>query len=158
MRRLQLVLVMALVAAACGGGASVAELGDSVSVHYVGTLDDGSVFDSSRERDQTFDFVIGAGEVIAGFDAGVRGMKVGDIKTVRIEPAEAYGESDPGLIETVDISLLPEDVKVGDSLVTGTGQQVVVVELTEDSATIDRNGPLAGQALTFELEMVAINP
>ncbi len=157
MRRLQLVLVMALVAAACGGGASVAELGDSVSVHYVGTLDDGSVFDSSRER-ETFDFVIGAGQVIAGFDAGVRGMKVGDIKTVRIEPVDAYGESDPGLIETVDISLLPEDVKVGDSLVTSTGQQVVVVELTEDSATIDRNRPLAGQALTFELEMMAINP
>jgi len=136
----------------------VAELGDSVSVHYVGTLDDGSVFDSSREQDQTFDFVIGAGEVIAGFDAGVRGMKVGDIKTVRIEPVDAYGESDPGLIETVDIALLPEGTKVGDSLVTSTGQQVVVVELTEDSATIDRNRALAGQALTFELELMAINP
>ncbi len=136
----------------------MAELGDSVSVHYVGTLDDGSVFDSSREQDQTFDFVIGAGEVIAGFDAGVRGMKVGDIKTVRIEPVDAYGESDPGLIETVDIALLPEGTKVGDSLVTSTGQQVVVVELTEDSATIDRNRALAGQALTFELELMAINP
>lgn len=85
-------------------------------------------------------------------------MKVGDIKTVRIEPADAYGESDPDLVETVDIALLPEGIKVGDSLVTSTGQQVVVVELTEDSATIDRNRPLAGQALTFELEMMAINP
>ena len=139
-------------------GDTVAKVGDSVQVHYVGTLDDGSQFDSSRERGQTLDFVIGAPGLIAGFDAGVRGMKVGEIKTVRIEPAEAYGEVSPDLLQTVDLAQLPEGLKVGDPLTTSTGQQVVVVELTEDTAVLDFNHSLAGQTLTFELEMVAINP
>ncbi len=139
-------------------GDTVAKVGDSVQVHYVGTLDDGTQFDSSRERGQTLDFVIGAPGLIVGFDAGVRGMKVGEIKTVRIEPAEAYGEIDPSLLQTVDLAELPEGLEVGDPLVTSTGQRVVVVELTEDTAVLDFNNELAGQTLTFELEMVAINP
>ena len=138
---------------------TVAKVGDSVQVHYVGTLDDGSQFDSSRERGQTLDFVIGAPGLIAGFDAGVRGMTLGEIKTVRIEPADAYGEIDSDLRLTVDLAQLPEGLIVGDPVSTSTGQQAVVVELTEETAVLDfGNHPLAGQTLTFELEMVAINP
>lgn len=138
----------------------MAEVGDSVQVHYVGTLDDGTQFDSSRERGQTLDFVIGAPGLIAGFDAGVRGMAEGETRTIRLEPAEAYGEIDPTLLQTVDIGLLPEGVEVGAALqVPATGQQAIVVELTEETAVLDfGNHPLAGKALTFELEMVAINP
>ena len=68
----------------------MAEEGDSVAVHYIGTLEDGTVFDESRPRGSTLDFVIGTGGMIAGFDQGVRGMAVGETKTVRIEPADAY--------------------------------------------------------------------
>ncbi len=135
----------------------MAEVGDSVQVHYVGTLDDGSQFDSSRERGQTLDFVIGAPGLIAGFDEGARGMKVGEVKVVRIEPAEAYGEINPDLLQTIVLADLPDGVQVGDPLSTSTGQQAVVVEITDETAVVDFNHPLAGQALTFELEMVAIN-
>lgn len=137
----------------------MAEVGDSVEVHYVGTLDDGTQFDASRDRGQTLDFVIGAPGLIAGFDQGVRGMAEGEIKTVRIEPPEAYGEILPELVQTVELAVLPEGIEVGSALQDPTtGRQLVVTSITEDSATLDANHPLAGQTLTFELEMVAINP
>ena len=136
----------------------MAEVGDSVEVHYVGTLDDGTQFDSSRDRDPLA-FVIGSGGLIAGFDNGVRGMAEGDKKTVRLGPADAYGEILSELIQAVEIATLPEGVVVGSSLQDpNSGRQFVVVEITGDSATLDGNHPLAGQTLTFELEMVAIDP
>ncbi len=138
----------------------MAEVGDSVQVHYVGTLDDGTQFDASRDRGQTLDFVIGAPGIIAGFDQGVRGMAEGDTKTVRLEPADAYGEVLPELIQTVDLADLPEgvEIEVGMQLPLGSGQTAIVVDKTEETFTVDANHPLAGQALTFQLEMVAINP
>ena len=140
-----------------GNDGLTAQEGDLVRVHYVGTLDDGSQFDSSRDRGATLDFTIGAGQMIAGFDQSVRGMGVGEIKTVRIEPADAYGEVNPDFFVTVDLSQVPEGVQVGDVLRDpSTGQPVEVIEVTEDSATIDVNHPLAGETLTFEIEMVEI--
>jgi peptidyl-prolyl isomerase F (cyclophilin D) len=142
-----------------GGDGTVAQEGDCVAVHYVGTLDDGTEFDASRPRGATLDFEIGSGRMIPGFDAGVRGMRVGEVKTIRIEPAEAYGEIDPTLILEIDISQVPEGTAAGDTLVDpANGAQVKVVSVEGEVVTLDLNARLAGETLTFEIEMVAINP
>ncbi|HEX9645415.1 MAG TPA: FKBP-type peptidyl-prolyl cis-trans isomerase [Acidimicrobiia bacterium] len=140
------------------GGERVVQEGDDISVHYVGTLDDGSEFDSSRERGTTLDFTVGAGDVVDGFDSAVLGMTVGELKTVRIEPADAYGERSDDSILEVPIDQMPDGVKAGDQLTTADGsRQVTVVEVRADVVVVDANHPLAGQALTFEIEMIAIN-
>jgi peptidyl-prolyl isomerase F (cyclophilin D) len=142
-----------------GGEGTVAQEGDFVAVHYIGTLDNGEEFDASRPRGATLDFEIGSGSMIPGFDAGVRGMSVGETKTIRIEPADAYGEIDPTLIVEVDLSQVPEGTTAGDTLVDPTtGSQVKVVSIEDEVVTLDLNARLAGEALTFEIEMVAINP
>ena len=139
------------------GDGSVAQEGDSVAVHYIGTLEDGTVFDESRPRGSTLDFVIGTGGMIAGFDQGVRGMAIGETRTVRIEPAEAYGEYDPELLLQVDISQVPEGTAAGDVLVDPTtGSPVPVVSVEGDVVTLDLNHQLVGETLTFEIEMVSI--
>ena len=135
----------------------MAQEGDTVAVHYVGTLDDGSEFDNSRTRGATLDFEIGAGRMISGFDQAVRGMAVGDVKTVRLEPADAYGELDPERIIEVELSQVPEGTQAGDTLVDPTtGAPVPVVSVEGDVVTLDLNHPLAGQTLTFEIEMVTV--
>jgi peptidylprolyl isomerase len=138
------------------GEGLVAQDGDSVSVHYVGTLDDGSEFDSSRGR-EPLAFVVGSGQMIDGFDAAVHGMAVGETKSVRIPAGEAYGEVDPELIFSVPIDQAPEDVAVGDEVVIGGVTPGVVTEVTDTEVTIDMNSPFAGEALTFEIEMVSID-
>jgi len=144
-------------AAQPGGGDTVAQEGDSVAVHYIGTLDDGTVFDESRPRGSTLDFVVGGGGMIAGFDQGVRGMAEGETKTVRIEPADAYGEYDPEMLFQVDISQVPEGTTAGDVLVDpNTGSPVPVVSVEGNVVTLDLNHQLAGETLTFEIEMVSI--
>jgi FKBP-type peptidyl-prolyl cis-trans isomerase 2 len=139
-------------------GEPVVQEGDDISVHYVGTLDDGSQFDASRERGSTFDFTAGVGQVVPGFDAAVLGMTVGEVKTVRIEVADAYGErSDESILE-VPIDQMPDGVKAGDQLTTPDGsRQVTVVEVRADVVVVDANHPLAGQVLTFEIELISIN-
>ena len=136
---------------------NVVEVGDQVEVHYVGTLDSGEQFDSSRDRGETLGFEVGAGQMIAGFDQAVRGMAVGEVKTVRLEAADAYGEPSDEFRQEVPLADLPEGVAVGDPLFTPQGQQVTVIEINGDVAVIDFNHPLAGEALTFEIEIVAIN-
>jgi peptide-methionine (S)-S-oxide reductase len=144
-------------AAQAGGEQLVAQEGDTVAVHYIGTLDDGTEFDSSRTRGATLDFQIGSGGMIAGFDAGVRGMAEGETKTIRIEPADAYGEYDPSLLVEVDIAQVPEGTVAGDVLVDPTtGAPVPVVSVEGSVVTLDLNHQLAGEALTFEIEMVTI--
>ena len=128
--------------------------GDRVLVHYHGTLDDGEVFDSSRQRDP-LGFVVGSGGVIQGFDDAVRGMAVGDTVTVRIPPAEAYGEIDETRILEVPIAQAPEGLQVGDRVAVG-GAPAVVTAITEETVTVDANHELAGKALTFEIELVEI--
>ena len=140
-----------------GGEGRVVEAGDAISVHYTGTLDDGEVFDSSRDRGTTLDFTVGAGQMIAGFDAAVVGMAVGETKTVRIEPAEAYGERREDLLVEVGLEQVPEGVEVGQQLFDNRGNSVTVVEIRDDVVVIDQNHRLAGQALTFEIELVSIN-
>jgi FKBP-type peptidyl-prolyl cis-trans isomerase 2 len=152
-----LLAVIGSFAAGCGGeDATVAKDGDSVAVHYVGTLDDGSEFDSSRTREPLV-FEVGTDQVISGFDSAVNGMAVGGVATVRIPAADAYGEIDPELVFAVPIEEAPEDVAPGDEVLIGgvTTGVVTAVSLTE--VTIDTNHRFAGQALTFEIELVSIN-
>lgn len=140
---------------------SQAKSGDTVKIHYTGTLDDGSEFDSSTGR-EPLEFSLGGGQVIAGFDSAVDGMSVGDSKTVTIPPGEAYGERHNQLIQEVPKTSLPDDMKpeVGMQLQSqspdGQVMNLVIAEVKEESITVDANHPLAGQALTFAIELVEI--
>ena len=131
--------------------------GDNVEVHYIGTLDDGSEFDSSRSADRgPFAFAVGTGEVIAGFDEAVRGGEVGDVRTVHIEPANAYGEWSEDNVVEFPVDPNQGEVKVGDQVMLTSGQPAVVLEITDEIVRIDANHALAGKALTFEIEILAI--
>lgn len=129
---------------------------DTVEVHYHGTLDNGEVFDSSRER-APFSFVVGSGQVISGFDQAVRRISVGETITVRMEPEEAYGMPRDENVVEVPLSLLPEGSGVGDTVVFSNGVRGVITDMTEDDFTVDANHRLAGEALTFEIELLSIN-
>ncbi|WP_207205242.1 FKBP-type peptidyl-prolyl cis-trans isomerase [Methanolobus psychrotolerans] len=134
--------------------------GDTIKIDYAGTLDDGTVFDTSANHDEPLEFTVGAGQVIPGFEEAVRGMEIGEEKTFRIEAAEAYGEQDPALAQTVPKSLLQCDteIMVGTMLMVGTadGDQMParISEVTDETITLDMNHPLAGQALTFSIKVV----
>jgi peptidylprolyl isomerase len=156
------ILVLVMVSTiGCGGGG--AKDGDRVSVHYTGTLNDGTVFDSSVGG-QPLEFVLGAGDVIPGFEKAVRGMKVGQTKTVTLSPDEAYGPHEPSLVFVAHRDELAEwpEVQVGQQLTLQTkdGKTVMatVTQVTEESITVDANHALAGKDLTFEIELVAIEP
>ena len=136
------------------GGTRVAEVGDSVQVHYRGTLDNGEEFDSSSERGP-LSFVVGTGQMIVGFDAAVRGMAVGETVTVRLDPAEAYGPVDPARNLEFPIAEAPQGIQVGDE-VSVSGARAVVTEVTVDTVTVDANHALAGKPLTFEIELLSI--
>ena len=137
------------------GPAAVAGDGDTVAVHYRGALDNGEEFDSSRARGP-ITFVVGSGQMIPGFDEAVNGLAVGETITVRLEPSQAYGERLDKLIFEVPIEQAPEGVMPGSSVQFGNGATGVVLEVTDKVVRIDANHPLAGQALTFEIEVVSI--
>ena len=138
-----------------------AKRGDTVHVHYRGTLDDGSEFDSSAGGEPIV-FTLGAGEVIPGFETAIEGMSTGDRKTERIEANDAYGDRREELVFTVPREQMPEggEIEVGDMLQVGfpdgSSAAVQVAGVETDSVTLDANHPLAGKDLTFELELVAI--
>lgn len=139
----------------------IAKPGDTVHVHYTGRLDDGTVFDASEGRDPLA-FTIGGGQVIEGFEQAVDGMVVGTEKTVRIPADEAYGTRRDDLLIEVPREQLPEemDVEVGMQLQLrredGGAVPVTVAETADEKIVLDANHPLAGEALTFELQLVAI--
>ncbi|WP_319508024.1 peptidylprolyl isomerase [uncultured Methanolobus sp.] len=134
--------------------------GDTIKIDYTGTLDDGTVFDSSANHDEPLEFTVGTGQVIPGFEEAVRGMEVGEEKTFRIEAAEAYGEANPALTQTVPSSLLQADAEIqaGMMIMVGTadGNQMPakITEVTDETITLDMNHPLAGKALTFSIKVV----
>lgn len=132
------------------------ETGDSITVFYHGTLANGEIFDSGRDRGQPLPFVVGSGQVIQGFDNAVIGLKVGDVVTVTLPPAEAYGERDPELVLTVPLNEAPEGLSPGDSVTFANGARGVVLEVTAETVTIDANNQLAGVELTFEIEVLTI--
>jgi peptidylprolyl isomerase len=134
---------------------------DKVSVHYTGKLDDGTVFDSSADK-EPLEFTIGAGQVIPGFENGVLGMTVGETKTIKLEPNDAYGDTRQDLIVSVKKEEIPSDidVKVGQQLQInrpdGQAIPVLVAEVTDSEITLDANHPLAGKTLTFDIELLEI--
>jgi peptidylprolyl isomerase len=138
-----------------------AQEGDTVRIHYTGTLDNGTQFDSSVGQ-EPIEFTLGNKTVIPGFETGVTGMQVGDQKKIHIPADEAYGERNDALVEEVPLQHFPDDMelKVGMHLQAqspnGENFNVVVTALSDASATIDGNHPLAGEALNFELELVEI--
>lgn len=138
-----------------------AKSGDTVRIHYTGTLDDGSTFDSSAGRDP-LEFKLGSGQVIPGFDKGVDGMSVGEKKTIHIPADEAYGQKDDRAVQAIPRENIPDDIplEVGIQLQmqspTGQVMPVTVTEVTETEVTLDANHPLAGKDLTFELELVSV--
>ncbi len=141
---------------------SMDNTGKKVKVNYKGTLDDGSQFDSSYDRGEPLEFTVGAGQMIKGFDEAVKDMTVGEKKTVRLSPDEAYGEHDDSLVYTYSKSQIPngDTLKVGDQLylTTSSGQQApaYVTAIDGDNVTIDANNKLAGQYLTFLIELMEI--
>jgi peptidylprolyl isomerase len=140
---------------------SQAEKGSTVKVHYTGTLTDETIFDSSRQR-EPIEFEVGAGQMIAGFDAAVQGMKVGDTKKINIPSAEAYGPVNEEAMIKVAKDQLPEGMKpeIGMQLEAtqqdGRTQVLVVAEVMEEEVVLDANHPLAGKDLVFDIEMVEV--
>jgi peptidylprolyl isomerase len=154
-------IVTSVLIAGCGE-AKVAEDGDTVSVHYHGTLNDGTVFDSSRERGEPLEFILGVDNMIPGFENAVRGMKVGEINTVTLPPEEAYGEPQEELILTLSLDMLVGGIEpeIGQQLVLTLAEDqqhlATVLDISETEITVDANHPLAGKELTFEIELMAI--
>ena len=140
---------------------STAKNGDTVAVHYTGTLADGTVFDSSRER-EPLSFTVGEGQVIAGFNDAVNGMTVGESVTVTIPAEQAYGEYNEQFVINVPPADIPPEIEpeVGMELQLhqndGGAIPVRVTDVSEEAVTLDANHPLAGQDLTFEIELVSI--
>lgn len=138
-----------------------AKVGDSVKAHYTGKLDDGTVFDSSRDRGP-LEFSIGQNQVIKGFEEAVVGMSEGDSKTVTVASEEAYGAHREDLVITLQRSQIPANVELKEGLhlqmrqQDGTVFNVMVSDLSEEQVTLDANHPLAGRDLTFEIELVEI--
>ncbi len=140
---------------------ATAKEGDTVKVHYTGTLEDGSVFDTSVER-EPLQFTIGEGQLIPGFEQGVIGMKLGESKTITIPADQAYGPYNVGLVGVVERDHLPAGMEpeVGQQLQTtqANGQiaVVTVINVSESTVTVDANHRLAGKDLTFEIQLVEI--
>lgn len=135
--------------------------GDTVHLHYTGTLNDGTTFDSSAGRDPLV-FQVGAGQIIPGLDQAIPGMAVGDKKTVKVSCDEAYGPVNPAMRQDVPRDQFPQDipVDVGTRLQmraqNGQAVPVVIVASDDKVVTLDANHPLAGQDLTFAIELVKI--
>lgn len=129
-------------------------------VHYTGTFNDGTKFDSSYDRGEPLEFVCGAGMMIKGFDEAVKDMEVGEIKDIHLLPEEAYGEPDPNKIFSVEISQVPgaEDLEIGEQvyLTNSFGQPfpVKVAEKDDTNITFDANHEMAGKELNFKIELV----
>lgn len=138
----------------------MANEGKKVKVHYTGTLDDGTKFDSSFDRDEPIEFVCAAGQMIPGFDAAVKELSVGETKTVHIPCAEAYGEYNPNMIQEIPASQIPdsENLPVGKTVYMygpeGQPMPVFVKSIEDDIVTLDMNHELAGKDLNFEITLV----
>lgn len=137
--------------------------GDTVAIHYTGTLLDGSTFDSSTGRDP-LELVVGSGQIIPGLDMALPGMTVGDKKTVEIPSEQAYGPANPEMRQAVPREGIPEEIplEIGTQLQMqtpdGQAMPVMVVDVDEATVTLDANHPLAGKDLKFDIELMRIDP
>ncbi len=140
---------------------SKAKEGDKVKVHYTGKFEDGEVFDSSADR-EPLEFTLGQGQVIPGFENGIKGMEIGEKKSITVAPEDGYGpRHDQNIIE-VKKSVFPADIvpEVGRQLQVqspdGNRMNVVISDVKDETVTLDANHPLAGKTLVFDVELVEI--
>lgn len=136
--------------------------GKKVRVHYVGTLDDGTVFDNSWERGEALEFVCMSNMMIPGFDKAVKDMEVGQKVNIHLEPEDAYGSYEEVLIEKVPFDEFPnaENLPVGKTIFVQDGDDmfpVKVVSIEDGIITFDSNHPMAGKALNFEIELLDVS-
>ena len=136
--------------------------GDNISMHYTGALEDGTVFDSSEDGDP-LTFTVGSGEIISGFDEGVREMEVGESKEIRIPPDKAYGEYHEELVKVVPRDSFPPEVKPTIGMVfemqlpSGDSMPVRIIDVEGEEVTLDANHLLAGETLVFSVRLMSIN-
>ena len=134
--------------------------GDKVKVHYTGTLNDGTVFDSSEGK-EPLEFTIGEGHVIPGFENGIMEMRLNDEKTIKIEAKDAYGERDERMVVAVPRSKFPPEIEAGGQLLLKgpEGQRIPakIKEVKDSEVIIDLNHPLAGKELNFRVKVVGVN-
>lgn len=136
--------------------------GDRVKVHYTGKLKDGEIFDSSLER-EPLEFIVGTGQLIAGFENAIRGSEPGDKITVKIDPEQGYGQPDQDLVFSVSRAQVPDHIplKVGTPLQLTSekgNMDVTITEVGPEEITLDANHPLAGKDLEFEIEILEAKP
>ena len=146
-----------------GGYKMAVKKGDKIKVEYTGSLEDGTVFDSSEKQGKPLEFEVGSGQIIKGFDEALIGMEKGQEKEIKIEPADAYGQHNPQLIKKLPKDKFPTDkeIKPNMMLVLGTpdGRQIPtkVMDVTDSEITLDLNHPLAGKTLTFKIKVVEVS-
>jgi len=135
--------------------------GDTAKVHYTGTLEDGRVFDTSKDRDP-LEFTVGEGQIIPGFENGLVGMEIGETRNIEVVPDEAYGQRREELVLEIPVGEFPEHItpEIGLQLQIkqqdGTPFGVVITDVSEEAVILDANHPLAGQTLLFEVELMEI--
>jgi FKBP-type peptidyl-prolyl cis-trans isomerase 2 len=140
----------------------VVKKGDKVKVEYTGSLEDGTIFDSSEMHNEPLEFVVGAGQLIKGFDDAVVGMKIGEEKEIKLLPAEAYGEHNPEFVKDMPRDCFPpeQDIQPGMmfmvALQDGRQIPVRVTIVTDENVTVDLNPPLAGKTLIFKIKVIEI--
>ena len=136
-------------------------VGSTVTVHYIGTMDNGEQFDSSYDRGEPIQFTVGSGNMIPGFDSGVIGMTVDEKKTIVVETEKAYGQPNPELVKTFSRSNFPEDYEftigafVQAQSSNGQTAFAKITKIEDQDIDVDFNHPLAGKELTFELELIS---
>lgn len=139
-----------------------AKKGDEVSIEYMGTLEDGTVFDSSEKHGMPLKFVLGKSRILPKFEAAVMGMKVGEKKTFTLKPTDAYGEYDPKLTKLIPRNKLPPKpdpqlgMTLGIDLPNGRKAAAIIKKVTADGVLVDLNPPLAGKTLTFKIHLINI--
>lgn len=162
MKKISIAVLMVAVIAITGcAGAQQVKAGDTVQVSYTGKLSDGTVFDTSAGQ-PPLEFTMGGGKIIPGFEKAVLGMKVGEKKTVTITPVDAYGPHQDNMVFQITRAQFSRDVtpEVGMQLEStrpdGSPIVATITKVTDTSVTLDANHPLAGQDLTFDIELVKI--
>lgn len=139
-----------------------AKSGDKVIVHYSGSLEDGTIFSSTYEEDEPFEFTIGGKDVLQSFQDAVIGMSEGETKTISVPPEDGYGEHKAEFVLKMEKAQAPPELELEAGkrlqirLTDGTTRIVTVLAITEDSVILDANDPLAGRTLQFEIELIEI--
>lgn len=141
---------------------NVVKSGDTVTIHYKGTFNDGTEFDSSYTKGEPMTVTVGSGQLISGFDDALNGMEEGETKSISLGPDEAYGDVDPERFTELETSVFPDDFEFETGRVVpllGPGGQQFLGTITESNekvVTFDLNHPMAGKELNFDIEVLSI--